>query len=74
MTTLIEHRRGDGSLAGRCDAKCYNAEHPKCECICGGMNHGIGKSDAMKKTDAHYDELAERYKGNGVLWIQMNLF
>lgn len=38
--TLIEVRSIDGTLIGRCDARCYNAQHPKCTCVCGGKNHG----------------------------------
>ena len=34
-------------VVGRCDAKCHNAQHSKCECICGGMNHGKGLGQAM---------------------------
>lgn len=34
MSTLIK------SGEFRCDAKCYNAKEPKCNCICGGRNHG----------------------------------
>jgi hypothetical protein len=39
---LIEVHKPDGSLIGRCDARCYNAKHPKCDCVCGGVNHGRG--------------------------------
>lgn len=51
MTTLIalyKHRR----CAGRCDANCYNAVGPKCNCICGGINHGKGKALALEQTRA----------------------
>ena len=49
MTTLIAVYTSDGCV-GRCDAKCYNAEHPECECICGGRNHGVGLSRALDNT------------------------
>ena len=42
---------------GRCDAKCYNATGEKCECICGGLNHGAGINKAVENTN----ELAERW-------------
>ncbi len=34
----------------RCDAKCYNAREPDCDCICGGMNHGVGLQQAQENT------------------------
>lgn len=34
MTTLIL------APGGRCDASCYLARGPKCDCICGGRFHG----------------------------------
>lgn len=49
MTTLIAVYNSDGCV-GRCDAKCYNAEHPNCTCICGGRNHGAGLKQAVENT------------------------
>ena len=49
MTTLITQKVGSGPTR-RCDAKCYDAKHPKCTCICGGMNHGAGRTRAIKNT------------------------
>jgi len=49
MTALITVYTGDG-CAGRCDAKCYNAWGPECHCICGGVNHGAGRQDAIAST------------------------
>jgi len=46
MTTLILQGNSD-RITGRCDANCYNAKHPKCTCICGGRNHGIGRDAAL---------------------------
>lgn len=54
MTTLIAVYSSDGCV-GRCDAKCYDAEYPVCECICGGKNHGAGIRQALENTR----ELAE---------------
>jgi hypothetical protein len=48
--TLIEIRRADGTLVGRCDARCYNATTPECECCCGGKNHGRGVERAVAQT------------------------
>ena len=47
MTTLI-HAQGAG--AGRCDAKCYDAQGCECDCVCGGMNHGAGAKGAWENT------------------------
>ena len=41
MTTLISCSSSGGDQ-GRCDAKCYDAHEPDCDCICGGRNHGAG--------------------------------
>lgn len=58
--TLIEVRNSDG-VVGRCDAKCYNATHPHCDCICHGMNHGAGISTARTNTQAYADEWLKDY-------------
>lgn len=49
MATLIAAYNSEGCI-GRCDAKCYNATGPECECICGGMNHGAGQQKAEQNT------------------------
>lgn len=46
MTTLIYVGNSEGCV-GRCDAKCYAATHPDCDCICGGKNHGVGLKQAQ---------------------------
>ena len=51
MATLIMQKSSAGKRR-RCDTKCYNALHDKCVCICGGMNHGIGLSEAVKFTES----------------------
>ncbi len=50
MTTLIAVYDSSGRCIGRCDSRCYNAEEPKCECICGGRNHGKGLQQAPDNT------------------------
>lgn len=45
MTTILTVTRANGSR--RCDATCYNAHGPKCECVCGGKNHGAGQEQAV---------------------------
>jgi len=61
MTTLIEVRGGDGELIGRCDARCYNAQHPHCTCVCGGRNHGVGLQQALHNTAALADTMIAEY-------------
>ena len=48
MTTVVEARKADGSLLGRCDAKCHTAKGPKCKCVCKGRNHGVGFDQAFR--------------------------
>ncbi len=48
-------------IVGRCDAKCYNAEHPECDCICGGRNHGAGFEKALDNIREHACEMIEEY-------------
>lgn len=48
-----------------CNSACYDAGGPagECQCICGGMNHGVGLSKAVKNTKEEYPE----YQLNGPL-------
>ena len=39
MATIISWSNNEGTK-GRCDARCHNAKHDKCKCICGGTFHG----------------------------------
>jgi len=48
MATVTELRDLDGSVIGRCDARCHTAKGPKCKCICGGINHGVGLKQAIE--------------------------
>lgn len=59
MTTLIVVSGSDG-IVGRCDAKCYDASHDKCDCICGGMNHGVGMVGATRQTAEYFAGLSEK--------------
>jgi hypothetical protein len=49
MVTLISYQSSGGDQ-GRCDAKCYKAQEPDCDCICGGRNHGAGIEQALDNT------------------------
>jgi len=44
---LIIHDK-DGKRIGQCDAKCYDGTSLQCRCICGGINHGVGRQRAAK--------------------------
>jgi hypothetical protein len=47
---------------GRCDAKCYNADHPSCNCCCGGRNHGVGLPKAIENTNNYANEMIKEWK------------
>jgi hypothetical protein len=64
MTTLISYQSSGGDR-GRCDAKCYNAWGPECHCICQGVNHGIGRQDAINNTRELAESWLEQAQANG---------
>ena len=64
MTTLISYQSAGGDQ-GRCDAKCYDAHEPDCDCICGGRNHGAGLAEAVGNTRELADSWIERARANG---------
>ena len=64
MTTLISYQ-SSGGAQGRCDAKCYDAREPECDCICGGRNHGAGKQQAIDNTRELAASWIERARANG---------
>jgi hypothetical protein len=47
----------------RCDAKCYNAHKAECKCICGGVNHGVGREAAMANTRRISDDVVTACSG-----------
>lgn len=59
MTTLMSWGNSDGTK-GRCDAKCYCAESPFCDCMCAGKNHGVGLRQAVENTRVHAEDLLEK--------------
>ena len=63
MSTLISAHNSDGCI-GRCDAKCHNATKPDCDCICGGVNHGVGEKQAMINTIELTAEKIKEYCGD----------
>jgi len=62
---LIEVRNSDG-VVGRCDAKCYEAGTPKCKCVCGGVNHGVGLNKAIKATANIYEDVIRANVPEGI--------
>jgi hypothetical protein len=63
MATLISVFNSKGECVGRCDANCYEASDPHCDCICQGENHGMGLGNATKNTEvfaSFWKELAKR--------------
>jgi hypothetical protein len=60
MTTLITVGNSEGER--RCDAKCYDAHGPDCDCVCGGKNHGAGINKAMENTRAYAEKILADYK------------
>jgi hypothetical protein len=59
--TLISVHNSEG-CTGRCDARCYDATHPDCDCVCGGSNHGKGEAHAIRNTALHADRWMREYR------------
>jgi hypothetical protein len=53
MAVLISDSNGR-----KCDGRCYDAKNPRCDCICGGKNHGVGLRRAIEQTREVVDEAA----------------
>ena len=60
--TLIAVYTSEGCI-GRCDAKCYTATEPACDCICRGANHGAGLAQAIDNTRRYAETMIEKYAG-----------
>lgn len=56
MATIILTHAASGARS--CDAACYNAHGPRCNCICQGRNHGIGLPRALENNRAFLAQLA----------------
>ncbi|MCA1571075.1 MAG: hypothetical protein LC798_12280 [Chloroflexi bacterium] len=65
MTTLIGVYNSEGCV-GRCDARCYDAKHPDCDCICGGKNHGAGLNRAVENTRELASAWIEKARADGL--------
>ena len=63
MATIYAVYNSDGCV-GRCDARCYDAKGPDCNCICGGANHGVGEKIAREDcSELSDDELKADLQG-----------
>ncbi|MET8006156.1 hypothetical protein [Nonomuraea glycinis] len=50
-----------GGRTQRCDGRCYTAgKDTDCDCVCEGMNHGVGLRQAIVNTREH----AKRWETN----------
>lgn len=59
MATAIAVYNSEGCV-GRCDARCHDAVHDDCGCICGGMNHGKSRAEVVANTERMAREWCER--------------
>jgi hypothetical protein len=64
VSTLIAVYNSSGCV-GRCDATCYDATEPACDCICGGANHGAGKQQAIDNIRARGETWISRARDDG---------
>jgi hypothetical protein len=55
VATILEVRGSDGSVR-RCDERCYSASQEDCDCVCGGVNHGVGQKRAIEFSRELTDE------------------
>ena len=70
--TLI-HVGNSGGTVGRCDAKCYDAKGPDCDCVCGGRNHGQGLARSIDNAREQFaDILAEHPEAKP--WLDSDIF
>lgn len=60
--TLILARGANGKIIGRCDIRCYGATARRCNCICGGENHGKGwHQDVIDQTERVAQEIRKEH-------------
>ena len=52
----------------RCDARCYTAHTARCECICGGTNHGKGFDQAVENTRRLAQAVVEQVVDESYAW------
>lgn len=66
---------GNSESSRHCDARCYDAKGPKCDCCCGGKNHGKGLQAAIENTRTMIADWSEA-EGERVTFaaVQSDLF
>lgn len=72
MTTLVQTANSAGQHR-HCDAKCYNATTPYCDCVCAGVNHGVGHTAAIANTRELVDRLPGRFHKNTVICFSQDV-
>ena len=63
MTTLIE-LRDNGHPTAACNARCHNSKSHVCDCICNGLNHGVGLAQAITNTRDRGQQEVANYVAN----------
>jgi hypothetical protein len=53
MSILISKQFQGGKIQ-TCDENCYDSEDKRCDCICSGVNHGVGYFLAIAHTYTDY--------------------
>ena len=56
---MVLMTQGNSESERRCDARCYTAEGPDCDCCCGGINHGVGLKQAKTNAASIAEALAK---------------
>ena len=73
MTILI--RRVKDGHRRVCNSRCYNAKGRKCKCVCDGMNHGAGETQAIIATARSASRLlGEQDSGSSLFVRQQHSF
>jgi hypothetical protein len=76
MATLMYVTGRGGRRKRSCDANCYGVQRirmTKCNCVCGGANHGVGFSKAIENTQALQGDSYWREKHKKVKFADMQL-
>ena len=71
MTILI--RRVESGHRRICNARCYNAKGSKCKCVCDGMNHGAGETQAIIATARSASRLLGEQDSSSSLFVRQQL-
>lgn len=59
MATVITWQSSGGKRRS-CNARCHNAKHPTCKCICGGRYHGAARDGTLnRKVEEFQDQVLQ---------------